>query len=80
MVNSKYYDYFQTTVFWDVAPCSLIEVYQRFGGSYCLYPQAMMTEAVRTSETLEKFCQTTRCNIPEDIFILAAGRTWNLPT
>jgi hypothetical protein len=26
----------KTTVFWDVAPCSLIEVYRRFRGAYCL--------------------------------------------
>jgi hypothetical protein len=27
------------TVFWDVAPCSLAEVYQRFGDACCLYHQ-----------------------------------------
>jgi hypothetical protein len=26
------------TVFWDVAPCSLLQVYRRFGGAYCLPP------------------------------------------
>jgi hypothetical protein len=26
-------------VFWDIAPCSLIEVYQRFRGPCCLYHQ-----------------------------------------
>jgi hypothetical protein len=26
-------------VFWVVAPCSLIEVYQRFRGTCCLHPQ-----------------------------------------
>jgi hypothetical protein len=25
------------TVFWDVKPCSLVEVYRRFRGAYCLY-------------------------------------------
>jgi hypothetical protein len=24
------------TIFWDVAPCSLVEVYRRFRGAYCL--------------------------------------------
>jgi hypothetical protein len=24
-------------VFWDVAPCSLVEVYQRFRGACCLH-------------------------------------------
>jgi hypothetical protein len=25
------------TVFWDVAPCSLIEIYRRYSGAYCLH-------------------------------------------
>jgi hypothetical protein len=28
------------TVFWDVAPCSLVEVYRRFRGAYCLHHQS----------------------------------------
>jgi hypothetical protein len=28
-------------VFWDVAPFSLVEIYRRFRGSYCLHHQAM---------------------------------------
>jgi hypothetical protein len=24
------------TLFWDVTPCSLVKMYQRFGGKYCL--------------------------------------------
>jgi hypothetical protein len=27
------------TAFWDVAPCSLVEVYGRLRGSYCLHHQ-----------------------------------------
>jgi hypothetical protein len=27
------------TVFWDVAPCSLVETDRRFRGAYCLYHQ-----------------------------------------
>jgi hypothetical protein len=27
------------TVFWDVAPYSLVEVYRRFKGAYCLHHQ-----------------------------------------
>jgi hypothetical protein len=27
------------TVFWDVSPCSLVEVYRRFRGAYCLHHQ-----------------------------------------
>jgi hypothetical protein len=29
------------TVFWVVAPCSLVEVYHRFRGPCCLYIRAM---------------------------------------
>jgi hypothetical protein len=27
------------TVFWDVAPCSLVEIDRRFSGAYCLHHQ-----------------------------------------
>jgi hypothetical protein len=56
-------------VFWDVAPCSLVEVYRRFRGAYCLHLQVVITlmmEAASTFETSINFYQTTRCNIPED--------------
>jgi hypothetical protein len=54
-------------VFWVEALCSLVEVYQRFRGSYCLHHQgALMMEAARTSETLVNLCQTTRRYNPED--------------
>jgi hypothetical protein len=40
------------TIFWDVTPCSVVEVDQRFGSSYCLHHQdALMTRAVSISET-----------------------------
>jgi hypothetical protein len=48
-------------VFWVVAPCSLVEVYQRFRGPCCLHHQlliVLMMEAARTSETLVNFYQT----------------------
>jgi hypothetical protein len=52
----------KTAVFWVVAACSLVEVYQRF--------RALMV-AASTSETLVNFFyQTTRGNIPEDIHLL----------
>jgi hypothetical protein len=54
-------------VFWVVAPCSLVEVYQRFRGPFCLHYQiALMMEAARTSETLLNFYQTTQRYSPED--------------
>jgi hypothetical protein len=48
-------------VFWVVAQCSLVEVYQRFRGPCCLHPSI-----IRTSETLVNFYQTTRRYNPED--------------
>jgi hypothetical protein len=48
-------------VFCVVAPCSLVEVYQRFRGSCCLHHQGN-----DSSETLVNFYQTTRRYNPED--------------
>jgi hypothetical protein len=48
------------TVFWDVAPCSLAEVYRGFSGDYYL-----IVEAVSISETSVNY-QATQRNIPED--------------
>jgi hypothetical protein len=65
------------TVFWVVAPCTLV-VYRRFRGAYCLHHTlkkkvntsasiiALMMEAVNTSETSVYFYQTIRRNNPED--------------
>jgi hypothetical protein len=56
-------------VFWVVAPCSLVEVYQAI---------ALMIEAARTSETLVNFYQTTRRYTQKTaIFVLTAVRTSN---
>jgi hypothetical protein len=56
-------------VFWVVAPCNVVEVYQRFRGLCCLHHHpliALMVEAASTSETLVNFYQTTRNYNPED--------------
>jgi hypothetical protein len=53
-------------VFWVVASCILVEVYQRFRGTCCLH---LMMEAERTSETLVNFYQTIRRYNPEDSHI-----------
>jgi hypothetical protein len=41
-------------VLWVVAPCSLVEVYQRFRGPYCPHHQgdSLMMEAARTPTSL----------------------------
>jgi phage tail sheath gpL-like len=43
-------------VFWNVVPCSLVEV-------------TNVLKAASTSETLVNFYQTTRYNIPEDSYL-----------
>jgi hypothetical protein len=64
------------TVFWDVATCSLVEVYRRFRGAYC--DIALMMEAESTSETSVNFYQTTRRNNPEDSHLHTHRREKNL--
>jgi hypothetical protein len=59
------------TVFWDVAPCSMVEVYQHFRGASI----TLIMEVASTSETSVNFYQTTQCSIPEAVFILATVRT-----
>jgi uncharacterized protein (DUF305 family) len=54
-------------VFWDVAPCSQVDVDRRFRDAYCHHHQIALTmEAVRTSETLVNINLTLRRYIPED--------------
>jgi hypothetical protein len=55
------------TVFWDVAPCSLVEVDRRFRGAYFLHHQ-------RIPETSVRFHETTRRSIPEDSHIHTGHR------
>jgi hypothetical protein len=62
-------------VFWVVAPCGLVEVYQRFRGPCCpLHQGALMMEAARISETVVNFYQAARRYNPEDSHLLTSGR------
>jgi hypothetical protein len=61
-------------VFWVVAPCSLVEVYQAI---------ALMMEAARNSEMSVTFYQTTRCYNPEDshlnafyVYLIHRSQMW----
>jgi hypothetical protein len=49
---------YEDAVFWVVAPCSLVEVYQRFGGPFCLLHQG--------DEKAARGYQTTQRYNPED--------------
>jgi hypothetical protein len=53
------------TVFWDVAPYSLVEVQRRFRGAFSL-PQLHDVEPVSASETSVGLYETTQYSILED--------------
>jgi hypothetical protein len=57
------------TAFWDVAPCSLVEVDRRF---------VLMMETVCTSETSVYFYETTRLNIPESCHLQELSYSSNM--
>jgi hypothetical protein len=65
------------TVFWDVAPCSLVETDDDTVLLTVSITRAivLMMEAISTSETTVSFYQTTRRNIPD---IRVAVRTSSL--
>jgi hypothetical protein len=76
-----FFNFTKMAVFWVVAPCSVVEVYQRFTRSL-LHPSsfiALMMEAARTFEMLVNFYQTTWCFNPEDSH-LRSHRYENLKT
>jgi hypothetical protein len=50
------------TVFWDVAPYSLVEINRRFRGAYCLYHQGDADSLL----LLQLFTFISACNITEN--------------
>jgi hypothetical protein len=73
-------------LFWVVAPCSLVDVYQRFRGPCSLHHQseqyviALIIEAARTSETLVNFYQITHRYNPEDSHLPSFLRHYTVAT
>jgi hypothetical protein len=66
-----------STIFWNVAPCGLVEVHQRFRREYCLQLQGQRVSQARNHEEtawclvlsgflLVNFYWTTWSYIPED--------------
>jgi hypothetical protein len=39
--NTEFPSELKMAVFWNVVPCSLVEIYRRFGGAYCRHHQAV---------------------------------------
>jgi hypothetical protein len=55
----------KNTLFSDVTRCSLVEVFRRYGGTYCLHhPYSLKLGTVRSTETSTNFYQTTQRHIP----------------
>jgi hypothetical protein len=59
------------TLFWDVAPCNMVEIHKNFRGAYC---------ALGTSEVLVSFYQSTQSIFPEDSHLHTSvfGHPWVL--
>jgi hypothetical protein len=58
-------------IFWDVVPCSLVEVYRHFRGMYSLHLQGERVirvlcsmEAICSSKATVNFCRTTPSHVP----------------
>jgi hypothetical protein len=68
------------TVFWDVAPCSRIDIDWRFGWAYCLHHHGffnfLMRKVVRSSGKSVNIYHTTGCYIPEDNNLHKFNDSW----
>jgi hypothetical protein len=53
-------------VFWVVAPCSLVEVYRRFRGAYCLHHQGdeYYLFKIRFNIILPSTCKSSKLYVP----------------
>jgi hypothetical protein len=66
---------FKMTVFWDVAPCSLVEVYRRFRGACCLWkPEISPSKAWMKAHILvywQIIVRFVKCIKPGDVFLIS---------
>jgi hypothetical protein len=52
------------TLFWDVAPCSLVEIDRHFGGTYCLHHQEVGSHALSYDTTVAQLLfHVTLCDL-----------------
>jgi hypothetical protein len=48
----------KNTVFWNVMPCSLVEVYQLISGTYCLHLQGRRVSHAGNREKMVAVCSS----------------------
>jgi hypothetical protein len=70
--NKGSYSFLKTTAFWDVAPCTLMEVDRRFRGASCLHHQATNRPLKRRSTSTRQHGAASQKAV---IFVLAGVRT-----
>jgi hypothetical protein len=58
----------KVAIFWGVTSCSLVDIYQNFGGTHCQKLQTCMLkmQVVFSSKESVNFCQIMWCHNPED--------------
>jgi hypothetical protein len=56
----------KVTVLWDVTPCSLVDLYPSFGGTYCHHFQGRIKKQAPPKKSVSIY-QTARLHIPENI-------------
>jgi hypothetical protein len=55
----------KSTIFWDMIPCGLVDIYRSLRGMCCLL-LAWHTLQTQTCKTSPNFYQTAQCHTPED--------------
>jgi len=53
-----------TTVFWDVTSCSMVDIYQMHGETYCLYYSLALEKVVQSFKMVICIYHTIRCHMP----------------
>jgi hypothetical protein len=54
------------TAFWDAAPCTLVDVYRRFRGTYCLHNHRPDGGGSKHLSNVGKLLPDYKMHVPED--------------
>jgi hypothetical protein len=57
-------EHINTTAFWDVTSCSMIDKYQMSGETYCLYYSLALEKVVQSFKMVICIYHTIRCHMP----------------